>query len=116
MNGSKSCGFIARFLHKVTHYMRTIKGGLTQLRRVKGVIEIVFIPSITGGISCNKDARMLLPCPPKLCGLGIPKFTQSCQVKYKFSVKLAERLRTKIISRIPQYDACDSLLAIKNEI
>ena len=47
--------------------MRTIKGGLTQLRRVKGVIEIVFIPSITGGITCNKDDGRSL-----LGGLDIP--------------------------------------------
>ena len=70
--------------------MRAIKGGSTQLRRIEKVIEIAFIPSMTGGITCNKDERMLIPCPSKLGGLGIPKLAESCQVDYEISVKLTQ--------------------------
>ena len=56
------------------------------------------MPSITGGITLNKDERKLLYFLPKLGGLGIPKFEESCQVEHEISVNLTEGLRTAIWS------------------
>ena len=75
--------------------MRAIEGGSTQLRRIEKVIEIAFIPSMIGGITCNKDERMLIPCPSKLGGLGIRKLAESCQVDDEISVKLTQWICTK---------------------
>ena len=88
---------IARFLHKLTHYMH-IEGKATQLRRVEKVIETEFMSSMTGGITCNKDERKLTSCPSKLRGLGIRKFEEYYQAEFEISVKLTEGLCAKIIS------------------
>ena len=103
---------IARFLHKVTHYMH-IEGKATQLRRVEKVIETEFMSSMTGRITCNKDERKLISCPSRLSGLGIPKIAESYQVEFEISVKLTEGLCAKIISQSRQYEAGGKLLAIK---
>ena len=36
---------------------------------------------ISGGITCNKGDRKSLLFPPKLGGLDIPTFAESCQVE-----------------------------------
>ena len=78
--------FITRPCHKLIYHMRTIKWASTQLRQVDQVIQTKFIPSITGGITFNKDERKLLSLPPKLGGLGtcrilpsrIRKLSETC--------------------------------------
>ena len=96
--------------------MRTIKGASTQLRQVDQVIQTEFIPSITGGITRNKDERKLLSLPRKLGGLDIPMFVESFQVEYENSVQLTEGICTKIINHTGQHEAEYKSLAIKNEI
>ena len=67
-------------------------------------------------MTCNKDDRNFLSLPPKLGGLGITIFAESCQVECESSVKLTEGLYTKITNQTRQHEANDKSLTIKNEI
>ena len=80
------------------------------------MIKTELIPSITGRINCNKDGRKLLSLPPKLGGLDMSIFPESCQAEYENSVKHAEGLCTKIISETRQCEADCKSRAITNEI
>ena len=91
--------FYLRFHRKASYYTHTINGALTQLRQIDKVIQTEPIPSITGGITCDKNEIKLLSVPPKLGGLWIPIFAESYQVEYKNSVKLTEGHCTKIINQ-----------------
>ena len=62
-----------RLALQLGNIVSSIYGRKHNLRQVEKVIEIEFIPYITGGITCNKDERMLITCYPKLGGLGILK-------------------------------------------
>ena len=59
------------------------------------MIQTEFIPSVTGGITSNKEEIKSLLFPPKLGGLGIPIFAESFQVAYENSVKPREEVFTK---------------------
>ena len=114
--------FLVQDFAKVTYYMCTIKGASTKFRRVDQVIQVECKPSITGGITCNKDERKLLSLERKLLsrtlklvGLCTLIFAGSCQVEYKNSVKLTKGLCTKMINQIRQYEADNKSLVIRKE-
>ena len=71
-------------------HKRIIKGESTQIRRIEKIIETEFMSSTSGGITCTKNERKLLPFSLKLGGLGIPKFEDSYQVEYKISENFTE--------------------------
>ena len=91
--------FISGFKHKLNYCMRTIPGIKNQLKQLDDVISTELIPAITGGITCSNLERKLLSLPPKLGGLGLPIFSEICDIEYANSIMLTEDLRTKIIQQ-----------------
>ena len=96
--------------------MRTISSASTQLKRFDEVVQSEFINVITGGVFYNEMKRKLIALPPKLGGLGIPIFAEVSNDEFENSIKLTERLSTKIINSMHQYEPDEEIPTIKNRI
>ena len=68
--------------------MHTISGASTQLKRLDEVVQLEFIPVITGGIFYNEMERKLIALPSKLGELGIPIFTKTSNDEFENYIKL----------------------------
>ena len=62
--------------------MKTVPNISNLPRHIDDVITKEFIPAITGGVKCSGIERKLLSFPPKLCGLGIPIFSETSDFEY----------------------------------
>ena len=68
--------------------MHTISSASTQLKRLDEVVQLEFIPVITGGIFYNEMERKLIALPSKLGGLGIPIFAKISNDEFENCIKL----------------------------
>ena len=84
-----SC-FITGFKHKPRYFMHTIPNINKELKQLDNVVRTEFIPAITEGINCSDLERKLLFFPPKLGGLGIPIFSKTAEIEYKFSTMISK--------------------------
>ena len=80
--------FITGFRRKISFYMHTISGTSTQLKRLDEVVQLEFIPVITGGIFYNEMERKLIALPSKLGGLGILIFAIISNDEFENYIKL----------------------------
>ena len=80
-----SC-FITGFKHRPSSIMWTIPKVAEQLKQLDHVITTKFLPAITGDINCFKIEQKLIVLSPKLCGLGMPIFSESTVREHEFSI------------------------------
>ena len=78
--------------------MRTIPNISKELKQLDDVVRTEFIPAVTGRINCSDLERKLLSFPPKLDGLGIPKFSETTEREYKFSTMISKDLTSRIVN------------------
>ena len=82
--------------------MGTIPNISADLERVDEVILTEFIPAITGGIIPNETERKLFSLPPSKGGLGIPIFSEQCDIEFQNSCESTEALQNDIIDQNTQ--------------
>ena len=82
---------------------------------VYGRILKEFIPAITR-VKCSENERKLLSLPPKLGGLGTPKFSETSDFEYSNSKMVTKQLCEKIIQQEKQYDRDNKIKEIKHKI
>ena len=66
-------------------------------------IDQEFIPAITEGHCCSHVERLLLSLPVKMGGLGLPIFTDICDLEYENSRRATSQLTKKIMNQIHEY-------------
>ena len=93
--------FIRGYKHKLCYSMRTLPDLKFHLERLDDVITAEFIPSITGGgINVKAEERELFALPTSLGGLGIPIFHKQCDIEFKNSEMLTNKLCADIINQV----------------
>ncbi len=96
--------FTAGFRHKLSYFIRTIPNLKDILKPIDETIDNMFIPAITEGHHCSERDRRLLALPVRLGGMGIPIFTELCDIQYTVSRNKTEQLRTKIQAQEQEYN------------
>ena len=77
--------FTSGFKHKLTYYIRTIPNISDIIKPLDDLVNSEFIPAITEGHKCNRLERTLLSLPVKLGGMGIPIFSDLCDIEFNNS-------------------------------
>ena len=96
--------------------MRTIPNIGKKLKQLDDVVRTEFIPAITGGFNCSDLERKLLSFPPKLGGFGIPIFSETAEIDYKFSTMMSEDLTSRIVNQHRRLQSNENINQIKNKV
>ena len=96
--------FTAGFRHKMTYYIRTIPDIAAKLRPLDDKVKNEFIPTITEGHRCKPSERTLLSLPVRLGGMGIPIFSEICDIEYNNSIKATKQLTRNINNQVHEYN------------
>ena len=63
------------------------------LRPHEDIVRNEFIPALTGGMTCSKEERLLLPLPSHLGGMGLTMFHEDAQQEYANSQEITNLLK-----------------------
>ena len=96
--------FVSGFKHKMTYFIRTIPNMALSLKPLDAKIDQELIPAITEGHHCSRVERLLLSLPVKMGGLGLPIFSESCELEFKNSKRATSQLTEKIMNQIHEYN------------
>ena len=96
--------FTSGFKHKLTYFIRTIPNISSLLKPLDEKVNSELIPAITEGHHCNHRERTLLSLPVRLGGMGLPIFSEICDIEFQNSMLATEQLRSRIKSQHREYD------------
>ena len=96
--------FTAGFKHKLTYFLRTIPNIADLVERVDNILDSKFIPAITENQTITERVRKLLSLPVRLGGLGLPIFSESCNIEFGNSRKISKYLINKIVAQDERYE------------
>ena len=72
--------FTSEFRHRFTYFIRTILDIQNEMHLIDDVIDTKLLPALLYGRSLSSDDRKLLSLPTRLGGLGIPIFSEICEI------------------------------------
>ena len=101
-------------MHKYTYFIRTIPEMENFIKPLDNLIEQKFIPTLLDSIVTEND-RQLYSLPVKFGGLGIPIFSDVCNMQYEQSQQISAPLKSLILSQSSSIPDSESVKTIRRE-
>ena len=101
--------------HRFSYFMRTIPGMEKFMEPLDETIHNIFLPSLFDSI-ITEDERLLFSLPIRLGGLGIPKFTEEAEFKYKASTTITSPLVAIMVLQGETLPNDSEIIRIKSEV